>query len=330
MTVTTKRTSSETYELNITASTTQTQGNGSLTAKINVITTVANPNDTTTLPLAELGDKIGIINKGANTLQIFPALGDDLGNGVNIPTTLEVNEKLAFFGTSDIHWHIEDTTEIFHAEIHDEDNTTEFIINAVNESHAYHSAGVHIGDVVGWTFNEGSNGTQTAISSIADNSGGTILVTTGTSHGLTIGDVICHTALTDAAYIGFFTVLTVPTTTTYTVTATFGVTRTGFMSIPSYVQIKDIAIGKYWISWTATVSAVGTGVTFDFSLHDGVNSIHGSKARHRIANASSFKMISGQALRNVINGDRIFFVLSNITDATNILIRNFSLITVKL
>jgi len=218
----------------------------------------------------------------------------------------------------------------FHAEIHDEDNTSAFIIHAQNEHHAYHSSSIAVGDVEGWTFNAGSAGTDIVINSIADATGGNITVTTNTPHGLAIGDIICQTGLSDSAYVGSFIVLTVPTTTTYTVTATYTATGTGFMCQPSYIQANSIAAGHYMLTWTASLSVVGTGVTFDFFLHDGVSVITGSKGRHKMANAAAFKMIGGQAVRNVVSGDRIFLALSNITNATNLTIRDFSLIAVKL
>ena len=117
------------------ASTTQTQGNGSLTADINVVSTVANDGDTVTLPTAADGLDVTIINKGANELQIFPASGDNLGNGLNTSIKLEVNEDVRFVGVDATNWHIEGITEIFHAEIHDADNTTAFVINAANEEY---------------------------------------------------------------------------------------------------------------------------------------------------------------------------------------------------
>jgi len=63
----------------ITASITQSQGQGALTAEVNEVSTVANVDDTVTLPTAVAGLKIIIINKGVSDLQIFPASGDDLG-----------------------------------------------------------------------------------------------------------------------------------------------------------------------------------------------------------------------------------------------------------
>ena len=72
----------------ITASTTQSQGQGALTSEVNEVATVANASDVVTLPTAVAGLRVIIINNGANTLQIFPASGDDLGAGVDTSTTL--------------------------------------------------------------------------------------------------------------------------------------------------------------------------------------------------------------------------------------------------
>ena len=87
---------------NITASTTQTQGQGQLTADINEVRTVANANDTVTLPAAVAGLEVVIINNGANTLRVYPASGDDLGAGVNNPTTQTtgVNRRYAAFDST--------------------------------------------------------------------------------------------------------------------------------------------------------------------------------------------------------------------------------------
>ncbi len=92
------------FEVGLTASTTQTQGSGALTSNINEMSTVANANDTVTLPAAAEGFETAVINNGANTLQVFPASGDNLGNGLNLPTTIEAGTEKEFFGVDDTKW----------------------------------------------------------------------------------------------------------------------------------------------------------------------------------------------------------------------------------
>jgi len=88
----------------LTASTTQTQGQGALTAEINEVATVANASDTVTLPTAAAGLHITVINNGANTLQIFPASGDNLGAGADTATTLAAGSEAVFIAYDATNW----------------------------------------------------------------------------------------------------------------------------------------------------------------------------------------------------------------------------------
>jgi parallel beta-helix repeat protein len=90
----------------ITASTTQSQGQGPLIRGISVVATVANPNDTVTLPGAIAGVSCTIINNGANTLRIYPASGDNLGTGVDTLTTLSVGSNVTFTAIDTTNWEI--------------------------------------------------------------------------------------------------------------------------------------------------------------------------------------------------------------------------------
>jgi hypothetical protein len=86
---------------NITASVTQTQGSGVLLSSYNEVRTVANPNDTVTLPspaTSGVGRVMVVVNAGANTLQVFPSSGHDLGQGTNNPTTIEPGYAIHFLG----------------------------------------------------------------------------------------------------------------------------------------------------------------------------------------------------------------------------------------
>lgn len=88
----------------ITASTTQTQGQGALTGDINEISTCANANDTVTLPTALAGRHCLVINNGANTLQVFPASGDNLGAGLNTATTIASASRKLFVAFDATNW----------------------------------------------------------------------------------------------------------------------------------------------------------------------------------------------------------------------------------
>jgi hypothetical protein len=70
-------------EAGITASGTQSQGQRRLTKSVNEISTCAVANDVVTLPPAQAGALIVIINNGAQSLRIFPDTGDNCGAGAN-------------------------------------------------------------------------------------------------------------------------------------------------------------------------------------------------------------------------------------------------------
>jgi len=89
----------------ITAGTTQTQADGfQLLSSHNEVATVATTNDTVVAPLAVTGRILTILNNGANTMQIFPAVGDDLGAGVDTVITLAAAGKLWFVAYDATTW----------------------------------------------------------------------------------------------------------------------------------------------------------------------------------------------------------------------------------
>lgn len=90
----------------ITASTTQTQGQGPLTTENNEVSVVANASDTVTLPTAIASIRCVVMNNGVNTLQIFPASGDNLGAGVNTATTLASGSNITFLAYDATNWEI--------------------------------------------------------------------------------------------------------------------------------------------------------------------------------------------------------------------------------
>ncbi len=94
--------------VNITASTTQTQGQEVLQNSYVNVNVVNNPNDVVTLP--GLGSPTGaiqvVMNSGANTLQVYPTSGDDLGQGVNVSTTIEPGHSKSWHALDSTNWQL--------------------------------------------------------------------------------------------------------------------------------------------------------------------------------------------------------------------------------
>lgn len=317
----------------LTASTTQSQGQGALTAQINEISTVANKDDTVTLPSAVTGIEIEIINNGVNTLQIFPASGDDLGLGVNTAEELEANERVRFVAYDTTNWAKESSTEIIHAEIHDEDNTDAFVINdAGGDFHSYHTNGLAAGDLADWAFDTGGAGTSFPIASIADgaDSGVDIAVTTTGLHGLEVGDIISQTNLADAAYVGIFEVKAIISTTIYEVAAVYTATGTGTMDQAATLEPDAVAAGVYSFAYCISATPVGNNETFDFQLYKEATAITGSKIRRKFGAANDFGSMSGCGVVAVNSGDKLSLALSNEDSAANLIIRNLTIVLIRL
>ena len=89
----------------ITASTTQTQGQGALTTTINNVSVCVNANDTVTLPAAAAGVIVYIFNNGAETLQVFPASGDAIdGAAANTAVTMTATSNHTFIAHDTTNW----------------------------------------------------------------------------------------------------------------------------------------------------------------------------------------------------------------------------------
>lgn len=92
-------------QVGLTASVTQTQAGGlQLLSSYNEIATVANTDDTVVAPSVAAGMRLLIINNGANRLQVFPFLGDDIGEGVNNPITIAAGIFAKFIGRTAVFW----------------------------------------------------------------------------------------------------------------------------------------------------------------------------------------------------------------------------------
>ncbi|KKN71174.1 hypothetical protein LCGC14_0423370 [marine sediment metagenome] len=319
----------------ITASTSQSQGNGALTSEINEVDVVAFANDTVTLPAAVAGRKVTIINNGANTLRMYPASGDNLGAGVDVLETLAANEVIDFVAYDDTNWHVEASTETLHAEMFDTDNGVDFDINSSDgDDHGYRITTMAAGDLAGWTFDGGGANAAIAIASIADgaDSGVDIEVTTSTNHGYATGDVIVHTdstSLANAAYEGYFIVKAIISDTEYEVAAVFGITGTGFTAQPATLKANVGSGGQYSVNWWASAAIVGANDNFDFSIH--VQTVHQTSTNtRRFFSANDVGSLSGGSIIAIADGDQVSFSVANASDAGNIIFRDFTLVLTRL
>jgi len=197
------------------------------------------------------------------------------------------------------------------------DNVNAITINASDEWHAVDGLLIE-GLVQGFTFEAGSSG---VIASIADAGGGDITVT-DVAHGLSVGDYITQNGCTDSAYNGLFKVLTVPSSSTYTITATYTADDSGYWQKGSNL-VCDVA-GIYQGSWTAAGISETNAHIFDFA--PAVNTTVSSKAksRRKFSNAD-YGAFSGGGLLQFAVGDKITFAVQNVGAVGDVTIRTLDL-----
>ena len=89
----------------VTADTGSSQGDGAQTKDIIEIATCANAGDAITLPPAAAGLQIMIINRGANSADVFPATGDNINEaGANTAKSLAANAGMICTAIDETHW----------------------------------------------------------------------------------------------------------------------------------------------------------------------------------------------------------------------------------
>jgi sugar lactone lactonase YvrE len=221
--------------------------------------------------------------------------------------------------------------EILHGEFHQEDNAVAYILSTANQVHSYHSASLIAGDLEGMLFDSGMNGgAAIPIAAIGDAGGGDILVTTSSPHGLDINSIISQTVLADAAYVGVFKVITVPSPTTYTVTAAFTATGTGTMNEAATLTILNGAAGVYAIDYSFSANPAVPNDSFDFEIfNDGVK-ILGTKRTIKFGPAGDFRVIAGSGIDTFLVGAKVSFILENQNTTANLTIEDLSVRLIRL
>jgi hypothetical protein len=85
---------------------TNAQGQGALTSDYNVVTTTTTAPSGVTLPVATVGRRITVVNKGTNSITIYPATGGTIDAlALNAAITLPINQQLVFKASSTTQWY---------------------------------------------------------------------------------------------------------------------------------------------------------------------------------------------------------------------------------
>lgn len=97
----------ETYSVAATVTAgTNAQGQGALTKDVNIITTASSAPSGVTLPTATTGRRVVVVNRGANTVNVYPASGGAIdGLGANTAVVLPAGFQITFRAASTTQWY---------------------------------------------------------------------------------------------------------------------------------------------------------------------------------------------------------------------------------
>jgi hypothetical protein len=192
---------------------------------------------------------------------------------------------------------------------------TALLIDVVNQYHgiALTATGTNVS---GWTYKAGTAG---IISAVADNGGGTILITTSAPHNLAVGDYVCQTGFaTRTTYRGKYKVLSTPLATTYTVTRNFQVASdTGAFQRAWSLRANAGSAGLYRISFTMSAQATTGTTDFRFELNKNATDLDNIAAQNLYSNAARASSMVGIGLVTVADDDVIYMSVKNLTDGTD-------------
>ena len=79
-------------------------GGLTLTSNVNEVSTVAAATHLCVMPPAFAGERVTVINNGANSMRLYPFLDDDLGAGVNTLTDLAADANITYIAYNSVNW----------------------------------------------------------------------------------------------------------------------------------------------------------------------------------------------------------------------------------
>ena len=205
---------------------------------------------------------------------------------------------------------------------------TAIVIDGANQYHGFPITSV-AGALSGWTHKVGARAT---VSAVADNAGGTILVTTSAPHGFDVGDYVCHTGFTTrTTYQGKYRVLTTPLTTTYTVTRAYETsTDTGFAQRSFSLTAGTGSAGTYLINFSSSIQADANTTDLRLEANKNATDLDNIAAQVLFSTQNRPGVLSASGLVTIADGDTIYVSIKNLTDAGDIKIWLANLVVTRL
>jgi hypothetical protein len=195
------------------------------------------------------------------------------------------------------------------------ENITATTIHDTDEYQMLHDV-FSVGDMNGWTFESGSEGT---ISAFADGGGGEVTVTSGT-HGLTEGDYVTIVATTN--YNGAYKVISA-NTNDFNILATWaGDDGAGDWDEGDKLVAGNSTSGIYQFCYNMTATSAGNNKNYRFELIKNTTMLDQSASERRIGVAGDWGVLGGCEIEPITSGDVITYAVKNTTDSTNLTVQH--------
>jgi len=205
-------------------------------------------------------------------------------------------------------------------EMQDADNGTADTIDAASSWHSlYRQLSTTATRSMG--TNTGLRRTITAAATAA--AGAKTKFTTSVAHGLSVGDPVSITGTTN--YDGLYLVDIVDDATNFTVVVAFVANDSGAMIRAAALQASNKqGAGRYQVNVSISAAVAATNKDFDFAVIQNATVVDKIKARRQFG-TTDIGSISLSGILEVAVDDWISVAMQNVTDATNVTIRNINI-----
>lgn len=215
------------------------------------------------------------------------------------------------------------SAHLHYGECYTVDNANASVIDAQSQWHALNND-ISEGYTDGFTFQAGISGTMA--SAATGDSGDTVRFTDA-AHGLSVGDYITTVGTTN--YNGIFEVVRVNSSSVFSILDTWVSDQAGTWDRGTCLTCDTGSGGFYRGTWAASGISETNGHVFDFATCKNTTISTKAKARRKFSNAD-YGCFSGVALMEIADGDKIFFVVQNISGTGNVTIRTRDMNLVKI
>lgn len=171
----------------------------------------------------------------------------------------------------------------------------------------------------GTTFTEGSNG---EITDTADNGSG-LLRCTDVAHGLTTGQYITLTGMGDAAHSGETAVTVIDEDTFDCDDISWNSDDdTGYWQRGAFITIDTGHGGTFVVSYSASLSAAAANKDIKIEIAKNLDNLDEFATECRLTTANVMQNLSSSAPVKLVGGDVVWLKIKNLTDTSDITIKN--------